>query len=72
MQVYAALYRAFMPPHYAGNLFQGLYQVYATRAPIGFIPGRSSSCKNLQHLQTSSKSPQYSQGFLSTYSMYTK
>ena len=72
MQVYAALYRAFMPPHYAGTLYQGLYQVYATRAPIGFIPGRSSSCKNLQHLQTSSKSPQYPQGFLSTYSMYTK
>ena len=46
MQVYAALYHAFMPPHYAGTLYQGLYQVYATRAPLGFIPDRSSSCKN--------------------------
>ena len=42
MRVYTALYHAFMPPLYA-------YQVYATRAPIGFIPGRSSSCKSLQH-----------------------
>ena len=32
-----------MPPLYAGTLYQGLYQVYATRAPLGFIPGRSSS-----------------------------
>ena len=31
------------PPLYAGTLYQGLYQVYATRAPLGFIPGRSSS-----------------------------
>ena len=29
-----------MPPLYAGTLYQGLYQVYATRAPLGFIPGR--------------------------------
>ena len=64
MQVYTAFYDAFMSPLYAGTLYQGLYQVYATRAPIGFIPGRSSSCKNLQHLQTSSKSPQYPLGFL--------
>ena len=63
MQVYTALYHAFMPPLYAGTLYQGLYQVYATRAPLGFIPGRSSSCKNLQHLQTPSKSQQYTQGF---------
>ena len=64
MQVYAALYHAFMPPHYAGTLYQGLYQVYATRAPLGFIPSRSSSCKNLQHKKTSSKSPPYPQVFI--------
>ena len=52
MQVYAVLHHAFMPPHYAGTLYQGLYQVYATRAPIGFIPGRSSSCKSLQPMYT--------------------
>ena len=40
MQVYAALYHAFMPLLYAGTLYQGLYQVYATRAPLGFTPGR--------------------------------
>ena len=40
MQVYTALYHAFTPPLYAGTLYQGLYQVYATRAPLGFIPGR--------------------------------
>ena len=48
MQVYAALCHAFMPPLYAGTLYQGLYRVYATRAPLGFIPSRSASCKNLQ------------------------
>ena len=61
MQVYAALYHAFMPPLYAGTLYQCLYQVYATRAPLGFIPSRSASCKNLQHKKTSSKSPPYPQ-----------
>ena len=40
MQVYAALYHTFMPPLCAGSLYQGLYQVYATRALLGFIPGR--------------------------------
>ena len=40
MQVYAALCHAFMPPLYAGTLCQGLYQVYATRAPLGFVPDR--------------------------------
>ena len=40
MRLYTALYHAFMPPLYAGTLYQGLYQVYATRAPLGFIPGR--------------------------------
>ena len=39
MRVCAALYHTFMPPLYAGTLYQGLYQVYATRAPLGFIPG---------------------------------
>ena len=52
MQVYTALYHAFMSPLYAGTLYQGLYQVYATRAPLGFIPGRSSSCKSLQPMYT--------------------
>ena len=65
MRVYAALYHAFMPPLYAGTLYQGLYQVYATRAPLGFIPGRSSSCKNLQYLQSSTKLPQYPSGAFS-------
>ena len=64
MQVYAALCHAFMPPLYAGTLCQGLYQVYATRAPLGFIPSRSSSCKSLQHKKTSSKSPPYPQVFI--------
>ena len=63
MQVYAALYNAFMPLLYAGALYQGLYQVYATRAPLGFIPSRSSSCKNLQQKKTSSKSQPYPQVF---------
>ena len=40
MQVYTALYHAFMSLHYAGTLYQGLNQVYATRAPLGFIAGR--------------------------------
>ena len=40
MQVHTDLYHSFMPPLYAGTLYQGLYQVYATRAPLGFIPGR--------------------------------
>ena len=64
MQVYAALCHAFMPPLYAGTLCQGLYQVYATRAPLGFIPSLSSSCKSLQHKKTSSKSPPYPQVFI--------
>ena len=64
MQVYAALCHAFMPPLYAGTLCQGLCQVYATRAPLGFIPSRSASCKNLQHKKTSSKSPPYPQVFI--------
>ena len=64
MRVYAALYHAFMPPLYAGTLYQGLYQVYATRAPLGFIPSRSSSCKSLQHKKTSSTSPPYPQIFI--------
>ena len=64
MQVYAALYHAFMPPLYAGTLYQGLYQVYATRAPLGFILSRSASCKNLKHKKTSSKSPPYPQVFI--------
>ena len=29
-----------MSPLYASTLYQGLYQVYATRAPLGFIQGR--------------------------------
>ena len=76
MQVYAALYHAFMPPLYAGTLCQGLYQVYATRAPLGFIPSLSSSCKSLQHKKTSSKSPPYPQVFInpsilsSTFSLF--
>ena len=64
MQVYAALYHAFMPPLYAGTLCQDLYQVYATRAPLGFIPSLSSSCKSLQHKKTSSKSQPYPQVFI--------
>ena len=64
MQVYAALYHAFMPPLYAVTLYQGLHQVYATRAPLGFIPDRSSSCRSLQHKKTSSKSPPYPQVFI--------
>ena len=64
MRLYTALYHAFMSPLYAGTLYQGLYQVYATRAPLGFIPSRSSSCKNLQHKKTSSKSPPYPQVFI--------
>ena len=64
MQVYTALYHAFVPPLYAGTLYQGLYQVYATRAPLGFIPSRSSSCKSLQHKKTSSTSPSYPQVFI--------
>ena len=47
MQVYAALYHAFMPPHYAGTLYQGLYQVYATRAPIGFIPEAAPASRTI-------------------------
>ena len=63
---YAGLY-GFIPCLYAitlcCTLYQALCQVYAARAPLGFMPGRLSSCKNLQHLQTSSKIPQYLQGF---------
>ena len=64
MRFHTALYHAFMSPLYAGTLYQGLYQVYATRAPLGFIPSRSSSCKSLQHKKTSSKSPPYPQVFI--------
>ena len=39
MRLYTALYHAFMPPLYAGTLYQGLSQVYDTRAPLAFIPG---------------------------------
>ena len=64
--VYADLC-GFIPCLYAitlcNTLCQRLYQVYATRAPLGFIPGRLLSCKNLQHLQTFSKLPQYPQDF---------
>ena len=63
MRLYTALYHVSIPPLDAGTLYQGLYQVYATRAPLGFIPSRSSSCKNLQHKKTSSKSPPYPQVF---------
>ena len=43
MRLYTALYDAFMSPLYAGTLYQGLYQVYATRSPLSFkkrLPGR--------------------------------
>ena len=40
MRLYTAFCHAFMPPLYAVTSCQGLYQVYATRAPLGFIPGR--------------------------------
>ena len=50
MRLYTALYHAFMPPLYAGALYQGLYQVYATRAPLGFIPNRSYICSRLSKI----------------------
>ena len=39
-RLYTALYHALMSPLYAGTLYESLYQVYATRAPLDFIPGR--------------------------------
>ena len=65
MQVHTALYHAFIPPLYAGTLYQGLYQVYATRAPLGFIPSRSASCKTLQHKKDIFKITTISTDFIS-------